>query len=219
MRLLIVDDHDELLDLVTRALTSDGHQVTTASCLGEARVRLDGSDPEVLILDVALPDGTGLDLCRELRRAGRRFPILLLTAHGEVSQRVAGLNAGADDFLPKPFAVAELRARVRALGRRGPLDRALFVRVGDTELDLSSRNARRGDVDVPLTAREWAVLELLAARGGRVVNRSEILEVVWGDRNESGSSSLEVMVARIRRKLGAGLVRTLRGEGYALGRG
>lgn len=217
MNLLIVDDHDELLDLVSRALLRDGHRVATATCLEAARATLAPPDPDVLILDVALPDGSGLDLCRELRRAGRRMPILLLTAHGEVSERVAGLDAGADDFLPKPFAVAELRARVRALARRGPLDRAVFVRLWDTELDLSARKARRENLDIPLTAREWAVLELLAARGGRVVSRSEILDVIWGEQGDSGSASLEVIVARIRRKLGAGVVRTLRGEGYALG--
>jgi DNA-binding response OmpR family regulator len=219
MRLLIVDDHSELLDLVKRALTSDGHQVTGARSLAEARAHLAVNVSEVLILDVALPDGTGLDLCRELRRAGDRVPILLLTAHGEIPQRVAGLDAGADDFLPKPFAVAELRARVRALGRRGPLDRAAFVCVGSTELDLSSRRAQCAGAEVPLTTREWAVLELLAARAGRVVTRAEILDVVWGEQSESGKSSLEVIIARIRRKLGPELVRTLRGEGYALGRG
>ncbi|MEI6162621.1 MAG: response regulator transcription factor, partial [Roseococcus sp.] len=133
-----------------------------------------------------------------------------------VSSRVACLDAGADDFLPKPFAIAELRARVRALGRRGPLPRDLLRRVGDVTLDITARRAARGDEAVPLTAREWALLELLAARAGRVVPRGEILEVVWGDDTDRAAASLDVIVARIRRKLGHDAIETLRGIGYRL---
>jgi two-component system OmpR family response regulator len=133
-----------------------------------------------------------------------------------VPQRVAGLDAGADDFLPKPFAVAELRARVRALGRRGPVERKPTVRSGEVELELSTRRATRAGEEVPVTAREWAVLELLAARSGRVVPRSEILDCLWGDITDSANQSLDVIIARIRRKLGPNVVRTVRGEGYAL---
>src|SRR5689334_4474998 len=129
MHLLIVDDHPELLDLVQRALARDDHVVHTAKTLADARGAIAERPPDVLILDLALPDGTGIDLCRELRRSGATFPILLLTAHGEVPQRVAGLDAGADDFLAKPFAMAELRARVRALGRRGPSERSSVLKL------------------------------------------------------------------------------------------
>ena len=145
------------------------------------------------------------------------MPILVLTAHGEVPRRVEGFEAGADDFLAKPFAVAELRARVRALGRRGVLGRPAVIQLGDVELDLPARRASRAGRAVPVTTREWAVIELLAAHHGRVIPRGEILLSIWGDANDAASASLDVIVGRIRRKLGGQVVRTLRGEGYAFG--
>jgi DNA-binding response OmpR family regulator len=154
-----------------------------------------------------------------LRRNGFDVPVVVLTAQGAVSSRLACFDAGADDFLAKPFAVAELRARVRALGRRGPLPRGLVRRVGAAMLDVTARRAWRDEVEVPVTAREWAVLELLAVRGGRVVSRGEILEVVWDDDSPRAAASLDVIVARIRKKLGDAVLRTVRGEGYALGDG
>jgi DNA-binding response OmpR family regulator len=217
MHVLLVDDHPELLDLVARALKREDHVVTCATSLSSARAELAVRQPDLIVLDVALPDGTGLDLCRELRRNQQTLPILLLTAHGEVAQRVAGLNAGADDFLPKPFAMAELRARVRALLRRGPLPRSSVLMLGDAELDFASRRAWRAGRAVPLTAREWSLLELLSSRSGRVVNRSEILETIWGEHTESASASLDVIATRVRRKLGPEVLRTVRAQGYALG--
>lgn len=219
MRVLAVDDHPEVLELVARALERDGHVVHTAIDLAEARAAISELRFDVVILDLALPDGSGIELCQELRRRSEHVPVLLLTAHGEVPQRVAGLDAGADDFVAKPFAVAELRARVRALGRRGPIDRSTFQQLGEVVLDLGGRHAMRGEHEIPLTAREWAVLDLLAARKGRVVSRADILESVWGEVTDAGSASLEVIIARIRRKLGSAAIRTLRGEGYGLGDG
>lgn len=216
MELLLVDDSLEVLDLVQRALERDGHEVRLATTIAQAREQITAARPDVMILDVALPDGTGIDLCRALRSEGVRLPILLLTAHGEVPRRVAGLDAGADDFLAKPFAIAELRARVRALGRRGPLERPASIELADTRLDLAARRAVRGGVDIPLTAREWAVIELLVARRGRVVPRSTILEMVWGEISDGANSSLDVIMGRIRRKLGPNALRTVRGEGYAV---
>jgi two-component system OmpR family response regulator len=216
MRVLVVDDERELSDLVLRALEREGHAVRVARSIDEAERALAEAVPDLLVLDLMLGDGSGLDLCRAIRRRGQRMPILVLTAHGEVPRRIEGFEAGADDFLPKPFAVAELRARVRALARRGPIPRDTVVILGDVELDLAARRAARAGAEVPVTAREWAIIELLVARRGRVIHRSEILESIWGDGSEAASASLDVIVARVRRKLGPSVIRTVRGEGYAL---
>ncbi len=218
MRVLVVDDEAEVRSVVARALRADGHAVTTAEDLEVARERV-AEGAELIVLDLRLPDGFGLALCRELRAEGSTVPILLLTALSQVALRVEGLDAGADDFLAKPFAVAELRARVRALGRRGTLPRGLTYTCEDVVLDFAGRHATRAGEDVAITAREWAILEILVRRAGRVVSRSELLESVWGEASETASSSMEVLVGRLRRKLGAELIRTLRGEGYALASG
>lgn len=217
MRVLLIEDHGETRTLLARALEREGHATSEAGTLAEARDRFAERPPDVVVLDLGMPDGDGLTLCREWRRAGVLVPILVLTAQGAVARRVEGLDAGADDFLAKPFAVAELRARVRALGRRGPMARSTVRTVGDATLDLSARKATRGTEEIPLTAREWALVELLAAREGRVATRGEILESVWGEDSPQAGASLEVIVARVRKKLGAGVLRTVRGEGYALG--
>jgi len=216
MRVLLVEDERDVSDLVLRALQREGHAVRVAPSIADAEGALAEAVPELLVLDLMLGDGSGLDLCRALRRRGHRMPILLLTAHGEVPRRIEGFEAGADDFLSKPFAIAELRARVRALARRGPIPRQTVVTIGDVELDLAARRAARGGAEVPVTAREWAILELLVARRGRLIHRSEILESIWGDGSDAASASLDVIVARVRRKLGASVIRTVRGEGYAL---
>lgn len=216
MRVLVVDDEREVCDLVGRALAREGHGIRVAGSLAEARQEMAATVPELMVLDLVLGDGSGVDFCREVRQAGHRMPIILLTAHGEVPRRLEGFEAGADDFVAKPFAVAELRARVRALARRGPLMRPAVVSVGGVELDLAGRRARRDDAEIPITAREWAIVELLVARRGRLIARSEILESIWGDSSDAASASLDVIIARVRRKLGAGVIRTVRGEGYAI---
>lgn len=218
MRVLIVDDEADVRSVVARALRSDGHVVAAASTLADAREQLfEGTD--LIVLDLRLPDGFGLDLCRELRSSGSDVPILLLTALTAVALRVEGFNAGADDYLAKPFAVAELRARVRALGRRGPLPRGLVYEMDGVRLDFAARRATRGGAEVAVTAREWAILEVLAKSAGRVVPRWDLVESVWGESTEAAMSSMEVLIGRIRRKLSTDLVRTLRGRGYALHEG
>jgi two-component system, OmpR family, response regulator len=170
-----------------------------------------------MVLDLGLPDGSGRELCRDLRRRGNPIPILVLTAESAVSSRVACLDAGADDFLGKPFAVVELRARVRALGRRAISLRTFAYERGDVFLDFAARRALVAGREAPITAREWSILELLAGRSGRVVSRSELLDGVWSEISDATNASLDVLIGRIRKKLGANVVRTVRGEGYALG--
>jgi two-component system OmpR family response regulator len=216
MRILVVDDHPDVLDLVTRALERDHHVVSTAAAIESARERLAASPIELLILDLGLPDGSGQALCAELRAQGSSIPILVLTAKSAVASRVAVLDAGADDYLGKPFAVAELRARVRALGRRGTTLHAVVHEHGGVTLDFSARRALVDGQEAAITSREWSILQALAQRNGRVIARHELLDSVWGDDGEASSASLDVLIARIRRKLGADVIRTVRGQGYAL---
>ena len=220
MRILVVEDHIETRHLLQRVLREAGHVPEGAADLASARRKL-AKGYEALILDWMLPDGSGADYCQELRARQETIPILILTARGGVEDRVAGLDAGADDYLRKPFAVAELLARVRALTRRGPRLLEAAVSLGSVEVHLGERRVRAGGRNVPLTAREFAILEILLRNRGRPVSRSTILLSVWGDENESASSSLEVLIARLRRKLapggGEGPIRTHRGFGYAIG--
>ncbi|MFO0734670.1 MAG: response regulator transcription factor [Labilithrix sp.] len=215
MRVLLVEDHKEVVEVVTRALVKDEHRVLAARSLDEADAAIATSTFDAIVLDLGLPDGSGLAWCKRVRGEGLATPILVLTAQSAVATRVSGLDSGADDFLPKPFAVAELRARVRALGRRAPNHTMRPFMSRDVQLDFSARRALVGGLEVPLTAREWKIVEMLTSRAGRVVRRSEILEAFWGDRAESSEASLEVLVGRIRKKLGLAFIRTVRGEGYA----
>ena len=215
MRVLVIDDHTEVLDLVKRTLARDDHVVSIARTASQAREELAAREIDLIVLDLGLPDDSGQALCRELRRAGDTTPILVLTARSAVSSRVECLDAGADDYLSKPFAVAELRARVRALGRRRATLRTFVYERGDLILDFAARRASNRGEEAPITAREWSILELLAGRKGRVVSRSELLEGVWGEVTDSASDSLDVLVARIRRKLVPDVIRTIRNEGYA----
>jgi len=217
MRVLVVDDHRDTRLLLVRSLERAAYGVKAVGSCEEAEAALEVGTFDVLVLDVMLPDGSGIDLCGRIRAATRNVPILLLTARGEVGDRVAGLDAGADDYLVKPFAVLELVARVKALGRRGPVLRCRALSFGPVVVDLEGRRVRVDGQEVPLTAKELAIVEVLASRHGGVVTRDWLIESVWGDVTESAAASLEVLVARIRRKLGAGAaaLHTRRGVGYS----
>jgi DNA-binding response OmpR family regulator len=217
MRILVVDDHAETRELIARNLTRAAHVVRAAASCAEADRAIDAAVPDVVVLDVMLPDGSGFELCARWRAQSRNVPILLLTARGDVRDRVEGLDAGADDYLVKPFALAELNARVRALGRRGPIVRDRIAEFGAVRIDLDRRQVTVRDRRVPLTAKELCIMEVLANKGG-VVPRDHLLESVWGEVHESAQASLEVLIGRIRRKLGAAssVLRTIRGVGYSL---
>src|SRR5688572_15134267 len=217
MRILVVDDHEEVLELVGRALMRDQHQVSTATSAEQALSLLSEEDVELMIVDLGLPGASGLELCRTLRARGSEAAILILTAESAVASRVRCLDAGADDYLTKPLAVAELRARVRALSRRTRSVPLARIPSQGVELDFARRRALVNGKQVPVTGREWEILSLLHAEAGRVVPRSVLLERIWREGSDAAAASLEVLVGRIRKKLGEGIVRTVRGEGYAFG--
>ncbi|HEY8151237.1 MAG TPA: response regulator transcription factor [Vicinamibacteria bacterium] len=221
VRVAVVEDDREMRELLREALGNEGYAVTAVGSGVGANEAVRGGDVDAVILDVWLPDADGVELCRAWRRSGLRIPILMLTARTDVAARVAGLEAGADDYLGKPFALAELRARLTALLRRGgrPLRGELFRR-GPVTVDFGRRQAWVGGQEVAITRRELEVLERLAEAGGHAVSRDDLLQDVWGEATRETAASLEVMVARLRRKLerpgGSAIVRTVRGYGYAV---
>lgn len=220
MRILVVEDSAETRRMVQRVLEEAGHEADGAADLEAARKKAARGAYAAIVLDWMLPDGSGIALCREMRAAGDATPVLMLTARGDVEDRVTGLDSGADDYLRKPFAVAELLARLRALLRRGPRLDTDTVRIGGLEIRLSERRVLAEETEIPLTPREFAILELLLRRRGHAVSRTDILEVVWGEETRGAEASLEVLIGRLRRKLlsreGDGPIRTHRGFGYSI---
>lgn len=220
MRILVVEDSAEVRTFVEMTLRQAGFDVRGVATCAAAEAALREGGVAGVVLDWMLPDRPGIELCRAMRRDGDATPILMLTARGEVEDRVAGLDAGADDYLKKPFAAAELRARVKALLRRGPRLAEQVVHIGPVELHSGARRVVSSGREIPLTAREYDILEALARQRGRVVPRSSLLLSVWGTDDDAASASLEVLIARLRRKLGAAgaaeAIATLRGVGYSL---
>lgn len=214
MRVLVVDDDEETRELVGAALAREGYELALVATAGAAMERARASRFDVVVLDVMLAGESGLDLCARLREGGVETPILFLSARGAVDARVEGLEAGGDDYLPKPFALKELCARVRALGRRGPGLRPDRLVLGKLVLDFGARSASSSGVSVPITAREWELLRVLADARGRVVPFEDVLERAWGEVSERSRASLDVIVARLRKKLAP--IRTVRGVGYVL---
>ncbi len=223
MRILVVDDERAVRESLRRALELEGYDIDLAADGAEALSRLmDGgnSQPDVVILDVLMPGVDGLEVCRRLRRSGNRVPVLMLTARDEVENRVAGLDAGADDYVTKPFALEELVARVRALLRRASESANEVLRFADLELDPGTREVRRDGEPIELTRTEFALLELFMTNPRQVLTRSIIFERVWGYDFGFASNSLDVYIGYLRRKTEAGgkprLIQTVRGVGYAL---
>jgi two-component system OmpR family response regulator len=220
MKLLMLEDDERLRSVVVRGLHRSGHTVNVAGTLEEARWFLAETKHDVLILDVMLPDGDGFGLCGELRKAGDWSPVLMLTARDAVTDRVRGLDVGADDYLVKPFAFAELEARLRALDRRGPSDRPTSVVVGALELDPATHRATVGSLDLGLTGRQFALLEFFARRVDQVLTRVQILDQVWDWAFDGDPRIIDVYVRALRKALGADpagpRIETVRGVGYAL---
>jgi two-component system response regulator MprA len=213
---------NERCESLRRALALEGYETELAADGGEALERLENgaAEPDVVILDVLMPGIDGLEVCRRIRRSGSRVPVLMLTARDAVDNRVEGLDAGADDYVTKPFALAELLARVRALLRRTSSGSGQVLRFADLELDPSTREVRRGGEPIELTRTEFSLLELFMLNPRQVLTRSVIFERVWGYDFGFASNSLDVYIGYLRRKTEAGgkprLIQTVRGVGYAL---
>jgi two-component system, OmpR family, response regulator MprA len=221
MKILVVDDERAVRESLRRALELEGYEIELAEDGQEAlRVLELHAQPDAVILDVLMPGVDGLEVCRRLRRGGNRVPVLMLTARAEIESRVAGLDAGADDYVPKPFALAELLARLRALLRRTTNGTGEALRFADLELDPGTREVRRAGAPIELTRTEFSLLELFLRNPRQVLTRSIIFERVWGYDFGLGSNSLDVYIGYLRRKTEADgnprLIQTIRGVGYAL---
>jgi DNA-binding response OmpR family regulator len=220
MRLLLVEDDPRIARFVAKGLQEQSYAVDVVANGRDAVYQVEINDYDVVILDVMIPGLDGFATCRAIRSVGKRMPILMLTARDAIEDRIHGLDSGADDYLTKPFEFGELLARLRALLRRPTELRAPQIVVGDLVLDTASQTAKRGARSIPLTAKEYALLEFLARNAGRVVGRSEIAEHVWDETFDPFSNLIEVYVNRLRRKIDEGaakpLLQTRRGSGYVL---
>ena len=220
MRVLVVEDEKKTASFIRKALQSEGFAVDVCHRGDEALVAACTVPFDGIVLDIMLPGRDGLSVLRQLREQQNRTPVLLLSARGAVNERVEGLNAGADDYLPKPFVVAELVARVRALGRRGSESTSTVLRVANLTLDTVSHRAKRGDQIFELTSREFRLLEFLMRSAGRICGRMSIIEKVWDYDFDPGTNLVDVYVKRLREKIDDGfepkLLHTVRGAGYVL---
>lgn len=220
MRVLVVEDEKKTASFVRKALQSEGFAVDTCGNGDDALAAARATPFDVIVLDIMLPGRDGLSVLRQLRERRDATPVLLLSARGEVNERVEGLNLGADDYLPKPFELAELVARVRALSRRGGENKSPLLCVADLTLDTLTRRAQRGGTEIELTAREYRLLEFLMRSAGRLCGRMMILEKVWDYDFDPGTNLVDVYVRRLREKIDANfepkLLHTVRGAGYVL---
>lgn len=216
MRVLLVEDDQRIAANVTRVLSADGYVVETARDGEDAWFRGDTEDYGAIILDLGLPKMDGLSVLKRWRANGRRMPVLILSARGSWAERVDGIDAGADDYLPKPFRMEELLARLRSIVRRAAGHASSTVRVGDVSLDEKQKRVSVRDMPVALSPLEYRVVAYLMLHRGRVVSQQELDENVYGGDEPHDSNALEVLVGRVRRKLGTGLIETRRGFGYTI---
>ena len=220
MRVLVVEDEKKTASFIRKALQAEGHAVDVLHDGTEALAAVSTTPFDVVVLDVMLPGRDGLSVVRQMREKGNSTPVLLLTARGTVGERVEGLNAGADDYLSKPFALEELIARVRALGRRSGEAKSTVLRVGDLSLDTVTRKVQRGTKSIDLARREYLLLEFLMRSTGRICGRMAIVEKVWDYDFDPGTNLVDVYIMRLREKIDADfepkLLQTVRGVGYVL---
>jgi two-component system, OmpR family, response regulator len=220
MRVLVVEDHERMAELLRRGLTEEGYAVDVVGTGRDAAWMTDENDYDAILLDVVLPDQDGFTVCRGIRERGGWSPVLMLTARDAVEDRVRGLDAGADDYLTKPFSFDELLARTRALIRRGSSERRPVLRAGDLTLDPASHRSARGDAELRLTPKEFALLEYFLRHPGEVLSRSRLIEHVWDFSFDADSNIVDVQVLSLRQKIdrpfGRDSIETVRGSGYRL---
>jgi two-component system, OmpR family, response regulator len=215
VRVLVIEDEPDLLRALVQALREEGYAADQAADGPEGLFKAESSAYEAIVLDLMLPGLPGLEVLRRLRKT-RKTPVLILTARDGVSDRVRGLDSGADDYIVKPFALSELLARLRALIRRSAGAADPVIRIGDVAIDTARRLVARDGLDIPLTAREYALVELLALYRGKLITRTMIYEQLFGDDDDSLSNVVEVHVSHIRKKLGKDFIQTRRGQGYQI---
>jgi len=220
MRILVVEDNDRVAHFLEKGLSEEGYAVDRLSRGSDVLPAIEAYPYDLVLLDVMLPERNGFAITRDLRERGATVPILLLTAKNEIGDRVEGLDAGADDYLPKPFAFAELLARVRALLRRAEPSRETLLTISDLTLEPATRRVTRGDDEIDLTAKEFALLEFLLRNKGKVLTRTSITEHVWDMNFDSGTNVVDVYIRYLRRKIDDDfpikLIHTIRGVGYVL---
>jgi two-component system OmpR family response regulator len=220
MRVLVVEDEVKMAGLIRRGLVENGHAADVAATGEDALWMARATPYDAIVLDVMLPRLSGFETCRRLRNSGVWAPVLMLTARDAVEDRIAGLDAGADDYLTKPFSFAELLARMRALARRGGVERPATLEVGELRLDPASRRAWRGDEEILLSPKEFALLETFMRRPGQVLSRLQLLEHAWDFAYENRSNIIDVYIRYLRRKLdrppAPSTIETVRGVGYRL---
>ncbi len=216
MRILLIEDDYVLGEAIRDHVRADGHGVDWMQRLDDARAALDTVEYGLILLDLSLPDGRGLDLLKQLRRAGNPVPVIVTTAQDQVAIRIEGLNAGADDYLVKPFDLDELSARVSAVARRYAGLAAPQLRLGEASVNLATRTITLADKPIAVTAREWAVLERLLSRRGGIVTKAEIEDSLYPFGAEIEGNAVEVYVSRLRKKLGQSVITTVRGMGYRI---
>lgn len=217
MRILLVEDDDTLGSAVRDHIAATVHAVDWVKNLADAANASNSVHYGLILLDLNLPDGVGIDFLKTLRKNAKETPVIILTARDQISDRIEGLNSGADDYLVKPFNLGELSARIMAVARRYSGSPQPMLKIGDLEVDQSQRRLFVAGKDVVLTGREWAVLDLLVARPGAMVSKDQVEEALYAFGSEIESNTVEVYVSRLRKKIGKDRIRTARGVGYSLG--
>ncbi|GLR62762.1 response regulator transcription factor [Marinospirillum insulare] len=216
MRLLLLEDSTSLGEAVRDQITEAGHAVDWMQCLAHAQTSVATTDYDLILLDLLLPDGKGLDFLKELRQAGNTTPIIILTALDQLTDRIEGLNAGADDYLVKPFDLDELSARIAAVARRSSGNPSPVIQLKDLKVDLVGHKVVCGETLINLTAKEWAVFEALLQHPGVLLSRTQLEDSLYAFGAEIDSNAVEVHISRLRKKLGHDLIETVRGMGYRL---